>query len=97
MQHIVDTTLMRVAGRIEFVWDNNTLYANPDALRTSVGAVINIQNKHWVALRRIGEQVWLLDSQEPSPHPFTNSEYKAFISKHREAFPIRQAMEMHIS
>jgi len=94
MCHAMNTTSMRVAGRVEFVLSLEPLHANPNALRTSVGAVVNIRNRHWVALRKVGEQVWLLDSQEPLPLRLTDAEYKAFISRHRGAFPIRRAEDM---
>ena len=94
MCHAMNTTSMRVLGRVEFVISLEPLHANPNAISTSIGAVVNIGNRHWVALRKIGDQVWLLDSQEPLPLRLTDVEYKTFISRRRHAFPIRRAEEM---
>ena len=69
---------------------------NPKILRDDencVGAVVNIRNRHWVALRSIDKQVWLLDSQEPLPIQLSDAEYKGFIRRHRNAFPIRCVLE----
>jgi hypothetical protein len=94
MCHALNTTSMRVAGRVEFVLSLQPLHVNPNVLRTSVGAVVNIKGRHWVALQKVGEQVWMLDSQEPLPLRLTETDYRAFISRHRDAFPIHRAEEM---
>ena len=46
MAHAVSTTSMRHADRIEYTMLLEPLHANPDALHTSVGAVVNIGNRH---------------------------------------------------
>lgn len=91
MCHAMKTTSMRVAGKIEFVLSLEPLHVNPNALCACVGAVVNIGNRHWVALRRIGGQVWRLDSQASLPQRLTEAEYMTFVSKHRSAFPICRA------
>lgn len=97
MCHAMNTTSMRVAGKVEFALSLEPLHVNPNALRTSVGAVVNIKNRHWVALKRDGEQVWLLDSQEPMPSRLTEAEYKVLIFRYRNAFPIRRVEDMESS
>ena len=88
---------MRASGGIEFVMSLEPLHKNPDALKSCVGAVVNVNNNHWVALRRVASQVWLLDSQEPLPQRLTEAEYKQYVKKHRGAFPIRHAENMSSS
>ena len=94
MCHAMNATSMRVAGKVEFTLSLEPLHVNPSALRTSVGAVVNIQGRHWVALRKVAEQVWLLDSQEPQPVPLTDAAYKAFVFRHRGAFSVFCAEDM---
>ena len=91
MSHAVNTTSMHRSGAIEYVLSLEPLHMNPGVLRTSVGAVVNIRNRHWCAIRQIGKQIWFLDSQEPQPLPMFYAEYKAFILRHRNAFPLRAA------
>ena len=96
MCHAMNTTSMRVADKVEYTLSLEPLHVNPKILRDDencVGAVVNIRNRHWVALRSIDKQVWLLDSQEPHPIRLTDAEYKGFISRHRNAFPIRCVLE----
>ena len=67
------------------------LHANPSALMASIGAVVNIENVHWVALRWLGGKVWLLDSQEQAPHPLAWHKYLEFVQRHKDAYRIEAA------
>ena len=67
------------------------LYVNPHALRGSLGAVVNIRNVHWVALRWCAGKVWLLDSQEPRPRSLTWRQYLDFVNRHKDAYRIEMA------
>ena len=67
------------------------LRVNPDALRGSLGGVVNKRNAHWVALRWCKETVWLLDSMEPRPQSLTWSEYLDFVNRHKDAYRIEMA------
>ena len=91
MARAVNTTSMRHAGRIEYTMLLEPLHANPDALHTSVGAVVNIGNRHWVALRSIAGQIWRLDSQDPMPRLMTESSYRSYIDQNRGAFALVSA------
>ena len=73
------------------------LYVDSMALRSAVGAIVNVRNRHWVALRFIDEQVWLLDSQNAAPVPLSWAMYESFIRQHRAAYRINVAegWEMH--
>ena len=74
-----------MAGRIEYKIILKPLRENPSTLRDCVGAVVNIRNRHWVALRYDAGVTWLLDSQEHGPQVLSEAEYKAFIRKHKKA------------
>ena len=52
-----------------------------------VGAIVNQGNTHWVALKRVGERVWLLDSLRP-PHVLSYEEYVRFVTQWRNSYPI---------
>ena len=55
------------------------------------GVVVNLANLHWVAIRAIDGEVWLLDSQR-RPVQFTRAQYHAFLRRHRNKFAV-----MHIA
>ena len=67
------------------------LLLNPQALRTSIGAVVNVRNVHWVALRWLADTVWFLDGQEAGPIPLTWPQYLLLIEKYKHAYRIEQA------
>ena len=98
MCHAMNLTSMERLGKIEYELSLEPLHRFPNALMQTacLGAVVNIQNKHWVALKRSSEHYWLLDSQEPLPIRLSDSEYKALISRHHSAFPIYHAGEAPI-
>ena len=67
--------------------------------------MVNIWNEHWVALRWCGENVWLLDSQEPRPRSLTWREYLDFVNRtwreyldfvnrHKDAYRIEMAPDL---
>ena len=84
----VTATSMRHAGRVEYTMSLQPLKVNPSILRDCVGAVVNICNRHWVALRYNAGVTWLLDSQEQGPQILSEAEYKTFIRRHEHAYPI---------
>jgi hypothetical protein len=59
------------------------LHVNPNVLEESriAGAVVNKDNEHWVALRRVEGRIWLLDSTR-QPRALHHEEYMAFIKRH---------------
>ena len=69
------------------------LHLKPERLHGAVGAVVNVDGRHWVALRSDKAQVWELDSQARGPRPLTFAEYKVFIFKHA-SFVIESAKDM---
>ena len=91
MAKAVTTTCMRKHGRVQHIMRLEPLHVNPASLRTSLGAVANIENVHWVALRWLDGRVWLLDSQEPWPVSFTWLDYLDFIGKHKDVYRIEFA------
>ena len=70
------------------------LHVNPEAIVAAVGAIVNIGNRHWVALRSIDGKVWFLDSQEARPKVYSWTTYAAFIKENRGAFCIDFAPEV---
>ena len=93
MAKAVTTTCMRKRGRVQHIMKLEPLHANPGALRACLGAVVNLENIHWVALRWHGDRVWLLDSQAPSPILLSWDQYLGYISCHRDAYRIEIAPE----
>ena len=91
MAKAVTSTCMSKLGRVEHVMQLEPLHVNPDALRGSLGGVVNKRNEHWVALRWCKETVWLLDSMEPRPQSLTWSEYVDFVNRHKDAYRIEMA------
>jgi hypothetical protein len=89
------TTAMFRSGRVTCVMPLEPLRAAPTSLCTAIGAVVNIDNLHWVALRYVDEQVWLLDSQNSRPVPYTWQNYLCFIRVHPDAYRIEPAIDMH--
>jgi len=94
MAKAVTSTCMQKHGRVDHIMNLEPLSVNPAALLNCLGAVVNIQNAHWVALRWFGEQVWLLDSQQPQPVSLTWREYLDFVRAHKDAYCIEAAPEM---
>ena len=88
MCHAMQMASSRTAGVRGFEMSLAPLHCNPDVISAAVGAIVNIENRHWVALRQIGNQIWWLDSSDPSPHPLTMAVYRQRIQEHKDAFPI---------
>jgi hypothetical protein len=59
------------------------LKENPDAIfdPDAAGAVVNQDNKHWVALKAFEKKVWKLDSLAAEPTPMTHEDFVTFISR----------------
>ena len=68
------------------------LHSNPYALYLDdvVGAVVNQNNNHWVAVKKIGDNIWLLNSTNPEPEALTWREYMSLITTYPNTFPIRR-------
>jgi hypothetical protein len=56
----------------------------------AVGALVNIDGRHWVALRFLDGVVWLLDSSDCAARPLEWGAYVNFVREQRNqnAFPI---------
>ena len=55
-----------------------------------VGAIVNQRNQHWVALKRVGGDIWLLNSSAHSPRILPYEEYLRFVRQWRSCFPIER-------
>lgn len=92
--HALNQTSLRRSGSHEYTLGMQPLVSNPDVLRSSVGALMNIGNRHWIALKYASSgHVWQLDSQELRPISLSWAEYKALARKHHSAFPILNAAD----
>ncbi len=83
----VTSTCIKKLDRVRHEMLLRPLHINPDVLKESLGAVVNLNNEHWVALRWIDGAVRLLDSMG-EPESFSWSEYLKYIAEHRSAYPI---------
>eukprot|EP00973_Karenia_brevis_P080100 11113928-Karenia_brevis.AAC.1 len=86
---LVTTSLERYE-RVEYMLLLEPLHISPGMLKTSVGAVANIDNVHWVALRWLDEHVWLLDSME-CPKQLSWHEYLVFVKTYKNTYRIELA------
>ena len=94
LAHAVNTTSMNKTGRIEYVLELEPLYMDPAKLHRAVGALVNVEQRHWVALRSLGGKIWLLDSEKGQAGVLSNDQYIAYVWKNRDAFPIHWATDM---
>ena len=94
MTHAITTTSMRRFGNVRYVMDIKPLIVDPNIIHTSLGAIVNIDNNHWVAIRSIGGKIMLFDSKDKIPRQYSQNDYVAFINKRRAAYPIRAADNM---
>ena len=93
LAYAVRSTPTRRSGRQEVEMRLEPLGRNPEFIYRCKGAVVNMANRHWVALRSILGRIWLCDSLEPKPKELSLSAYLDFIAKFPEAFPIASLTE----
>ena len=86
MQAVTQVSMAK-RDRVEFVVVLEPLCVHGATIRTAVGAIVNIEGRHWVALRWLQGSVWLLDSMD-EPRQLTWTAYRHFIRLHRAAFRI---------
>ena len=99
MAKAITSKSMENAGKVEYVLDMRPLCQNPDRIYSSVvlGAIVNIDNKHWVALRNVADKLWLLDSLRGRPVALTEKEFRVYMKKHGEhAYCIELAENMSL-
>ena len=72
--------------RYELRWE--PLFRDPGAIHQCVGAVANLRQQHWIALKSIDGQIWRLDSLERTPQPMDDLSYNWFIRVNRGTYPI---------
>ena len=95
VQAITSTSMNRV-GKVEYCLSLASLRENPGLLRTEgiVGAIMNINNKHWVALRCVSGQIWYLDSQLERPRKLSEKDYVKRVRKSKGTYCIELAKDM---
>ena len=64
---------------------------NPHILQDELikGAITNKDNSHWVALKKVDDQIWLLDSVK-RPRILSDAEYSTFILRYPHTYAIRE-------
>ena len=85
---------MRKAGKVEYDLKLQPLYVDPVLIHRCVGALVNLDDEHWVALKAISGKIWLLDSLKKKPRLLQEGEYLAYVNKRRAAYPIYWAEDM---
>ena len=85
---------MRTAGKVEYTFRLQTLYKNPDAINDAVGAIVNVNDANWLAVRKHRDYLWLLDSQDDEPRYLPEAEYLNVIGKHKCSYAIFLAEDM---
>ena len=53
-----------------------------------MGAIVNKDTKHWLALRSIGGKIWKFDSSEKHPIQLSQNDYVSFINERKASYPI---------
>lgn len=68
------------------------LHVNPKRLfdPTVAGALVNLDNEHWVALKVVDDVIWLLDSQKQRPVSISHAELLHYVRRYRDAYPIQR-------
>ena len=94
MAHAINTASMSKFGTVRYVMELKPLLADPNVIHTAVGAIVNKDNTHWVALRSIGGKIWYYDSKAKQPTRMTQNEYVSFVNIRKAAYPIRFADDM---
>ena len=87
---VTSTTLNR-AGCVKFAMKLEPLKDNPQNIHHITGAVVNQDNRHWVAIRSVGSNIWLHNSLEEHPRMLSDNEYRSFISAFPHAYPMTVA------
>ena len=87
---------MNRAWKVEYCLSLDSLRENPGLLRAegTVGAILNINNKHWVALRCVSGRIWHLDSQLDGPQVLSEEDYVKRVRKSKGGYCIELAKDM---
>ena len=96
--HAINTTSMKNAGHVEYKLGLEPLCKNPDRIYSPyvLGALVNKQNVHWVAIRFIDGILYLLDSQRGRPEAMSERDFRYFVKKHENAYCLERADDMSL-
>ncbi len=94
MSNAINTTSMRRFGSVRYVMEIKPLLIDPNIIHRVIGAIVNKDNNHWVALRSINGKIWYFDSKAKHPTTMTQNEYVSFVHLRKAAYPIRFADDM---
>ena len=87
----VMTECLSSTSNHRYVLEMKALLTNPTKIHTSVGAIVNKDNKHWLALRSIGGKIWKFNSSEKSPTQLSQNEYVSLINERKASYLINIA------
>ena len=82
MAMALQRTPLQNDGRLKWELALQPLDVNPDSLPAAVGAISNIANRHWVALKVVDEKIWLLDSMREGPLEMSVEEKSEHLHHH---------------
>ena len=73
-----------------FALSEQPLRESPDIIynQAVVGAVVNLNNQHWVAIKFRDGALWLLDSGNQGAVYYSYPMYLAYVQEHRHSYPI---------
>ena len=91
--HALNTISMAKAGKIQYVFDLQPLCETPHEIHACIGALVNIGNTHWIALKAVSGKIWHLDSQK-LPRQLDEASYRTFLEKHKAAYKIHIAEDI---
>ena len=94
LSQALTTTAMERAGRVTHLMVEQPLSVDPAVIYHSEGAIVNVANWHWVALRWDGRRLWLIDSMAPRAQLLSHDSYLAYLVANPHAYAIHRAPEV---
>jgi len=58
--HAINITAMTKHSKILYVLELEPLHVEPEKIHNVIGALVNLNNEHWIALRSVAGQIWYL-------------------------------------
>ena len=81
MSMVLRTKAMEAFGQLRWHMDIQRAMTAED-LRGCIGAVVNLEGRHWVALRPLARRFLYLDSMEERPRELNDGELDSLLAAH---------------
>ena len=81
MSMVLRTKAMEAFGQLRWQMDIQRAMTAED-LRGCIGAVVNLEGRHWVALRPLARRFLYLDSMEERPRELNDGELDSLLAAH---------------